>query len=152
MSLHIFRKAGYCFRFAVIASNETPNYELIEFDARHAKDSKHTRTYIRDAEQHFQYQEIIQDPNIDLVMICTRHNLHGKMVLESLNAGKHTFVEKPLCMDLRQARHIRSLLQEHPQVRLSSNLILRCSCFAVQGRSSRAIICSSRYGAPGTPP
>ena len=43
------------------------------------------------------YQEILADPDIDLVMICTRHNLHGRMVLESLKAGKHTFVEKPLC-------------------------------------------------------
>lgn len=43
------------------------------------------------------YKEILSDPEIDLTMICTRHNLHGKMVLESLQAGKHTFVEKPLC-------------------------------------------------------
>jgi len=43
------------------------------------------------------YHEILADPEIDLAMICTRHNLHGKMVLESLQAGKHTFVEKPLC-------------------------------------------------------
>ena len=43
------------------------------------------------------YQEFLVDPEIDLVMICTRHNLHGQMVLESLKAGKHTFVEKPLC-------------------------------------------------------
>lgn len=43
------------------------------------------------------YKKILSDPEIDLTMICTRHNLHGKMVLESLQAGKHTFVEKPLC-------------------------------------------------------
>lgn len=43
------------------------------------------------------YKEILSDPEIDLTMICTRHNLHGGMVLESLQAGKHTFVEKPLC-------------------------------------------------------
>ncbi len=43
------------------------------------------------------YKEILSDSEIDLTMICTRHNLHGKLVLESLQAGKHTFVEKPLC-------------------------------------------------------
>jgi len=43
------------------------------------------------------YKEILADSEIDLTMICTRHNLHGKVVLESLQAGKHTFVEKPLC-------------------------------------------------------
>lgn len=44
------------------------------------------------------YQQVLADPDIDLVMICTRHHLHGPMVLESLKAGKNTFVEKPLCL------------------------------------------------------
>lgn len=44
------------------------------------------------------YQEILKDQNIDSVMITTRHNLHAKMVLESLKAGKNVFVEKPLCL------------------------------------------------------
>lgn len=54
------------------------------------------------------YREIISDPDIDLVMICTRHNLHGQMVLESLQAGKHTFVEKPLCTDPEELEAIKS--------------------------------------------
>ena len=31
-------------------------------------------------------------------MIGTRHNLHGKLVIESLKAGKHVYTEKPLCI------------------------------------------------------
>lgn len=53
------------------------------------------------------YREIVSDPNIDLVMICTRHNLHGPMVLESLEAGKHTFVEKPLCTKQKELNDIK---------------------------------------------
>lgn len=44
------------------------------------------------------YQEILQDADIDLVMITTRHDLHAKMVVECLNANKHVFVEKPLAL------------------------------------------------------
>ena len=44
------------------------------------------------------YREILEDPDVDLVMITTRHNLHGPMVLEALKAGKNVFVEKPLAM------------------------------------------------------
>ncbi len=44
------------------------------------------------------YREILANPDIDAVMIATRHNLHGPMVLEALQAGKHVFVEKPLCL------------------------------------------------------
>jgi predicted dehydrogenase/threonine dehydrogenase-like Zn-dependent dehydrogenase len=44
------------------------------------------------------YHEILNDKEVDTVMITTRHNLHGRMVIESLKAGKNVFVEKPLCL------------------------------------------------------
>jgi len=44
------------------------------------------------------YREILGDPGIGSVLITTRHNLHGRLVLEALAAGKHVFVEKPLCL------------------------------------------------------
>lgn len=44
------------------------------------------------------YREILNDKDIDLVMITTRHNSHAKMVIESLNNDKHVFVEKPLAL------------------------------------------------------
>lgn len=46
------------------------------------------------------YKEIIGDPDIDLVMITTRHDAHAAMVVDSLGAGKHVFVEKPLALNL----------------------------------------------------
>ena len=57
------------------------------------------------------YHEILIDPGIDLTMICTRHNLHGKMVLESLLAGKHTFVEKPLCTTKEELKAIKDFYE-----------------------------------------
>lgn len=45
------------------------------------------------------YQEILRDDEVDLVLVTTRHDLHAKMVTEVLKAGKHVFVEKPLAID-----------------------------------------------------
>ena len=52
------------------------------------------------------YQEILADGDIGSVLITTRHNLHGKMVLEALQAGKHVFVEKPLCLTAAELENI----------------------------------------------
>ena len=54
------------------------------------------------------YHDVLADEDVEMVMICTRHNLHGKMVLESLQAGKHTFVEKPLCTTWEELEAIKS--------------------------------------------
>ena len=44
------------------------------------------------------YKEILNDPEVDLIFITTRHNTHASMVLESVEAGKSVFVEKPLAI------------------------------------------------------
>ena len=45
------------------------------------------------------YKSILNDPEVDTVLITTRHNLHASMTIEALQAGKHVFVEKPLCLN-----------------------------------------------------
>lgn len=52
------------------------------------------------------YKEIIKDPEVDLVMITTRHDQHAKMVIESLNNHKNVFVEKPLAINKVQLEEI----------------------------------------------
>lgn len=44
------------------------------------------------------FLEILKDEDVDLVMITTQHQQHAAIVLESLHAGKHVFVEKPLAI------------------------------------------------------
>lgn len=53
------------------------------------------------------YQEILSDDNIDLVIICTRHDSHGDLVLKALNAGKNVFVEKPLAVNQDELNSIK---------------------------------------------
>jgi predicted dehydrogenase/threonine dehydrogenase-like Zn-dependent dehydrogenase len=43
-------------------------------------------------------REILEHPEIDTVLIATRHHLHAPQVLSALEAGLRVFVEKPLCL------------------------------------------------------
>jgi predicted dehydrogenase/threonine dehydrogenase-like Zn-dependent dehydrogenase len=52
---------------------------------------------------------ILSNPNIDAVMITTRHNSHTGLVKAGLKAGKHIFVEKPLCLTEEELDEISAL-------------------------------------------
>lgn len=58
------------------------------------------------------YKEILKDPEVDLVLITTRHNLHAPMVIETLNAGKNVFVEKPLALNHEELNQILETQQK----------------------------------------
>jgi len=50
--------------------------------------------------------EIVRDENTQVVFIATRHDSHAYYVAAALRAGKHVFVEKPLCLDEAQLNEI----------------------------------------------
>ena len=52
------------------------------------------------------YRELLADPDVDAVIIATRHNLHASVALEALKAGKHVLLEKPLALEEPEIRLI----------------------------------------------
>ncbi|MBX2829853.1 MAG: bi-domain-containing oxidoreductase [Rhodospirillales bacterium] len=54
------------------------------------------------------FSAVLRNPQIDAVVIATRHDLHGEMVLAALKAGKHVMVEKPLCLTEKEADAIEN--------------------------------------------
>ncbi len=48
------------------------------------------------------YRRILDDPNVDAVFVVVGHHLHARFVCETLEAGKHVFVEKPLAMNAEE--------------------------------------------------
>jgi predicted dehydrogenase len=57
-------------------------------------------------------ESLISDPNIDAVVITTRHDSHAALTCRALRVGKHVFVEKPLALTLDQIDEIESTLAE----------------------------------------
>jgi predicted dehydrogenase/threonine dehydrogenase-like Zn-dependent dehydrogenase len=58
------------------------------------------------------YDEILKDEEVDLVMITTRHNQHALMTQKALMAGKHVFVEKPLALNNEELNQIIEAYQK----------------------------------------
>ena len=54
------------------------------------------------------HDEIISDPNIDAIVICTPNFLNKPLTIKALNAGKHVFCEKPPSFTGKYKDEIRS--------------------------------------------
>ena len=55
------------------------------------------------------YEEILDDSDVDAVVIATPVHTHFELAKRALEAGKHTFVEKPLAQNSDEARELVSL-------------------------------------------
>ena len=49
---------------------------------------------------------VFADPEVNAVVITTRHDSHGAMVCKALRAGKHVFVEKPLALRMDEVEEV----------------------------------------------
>ncbi|MCX7861887.1 MAG: bi-domain-containing oxidoreductase [Bacteroidales bacterium] len=57
--------------------------------------------------------EILNNHEINCIFIATRHNSHAELVIKSLQANKHVFVEKPLCLTIDELNNIKKVYQNY---------------------------------------
>jgi predicted dehydrogenase len=58
------------------------------------------------------YEEMLADPAIEIVDICTPHPLHAQQAIAAARAGKHLLIEKPICLTWEDAKAVRQAIQE----------------------------------------
>lgn len=89
------------------------------------------------------YRELIESDIVDAVYCAVPHNLHEKMYVDIINAGKHLLGEKPFGIDETANRNILSAVKNHPE------LVIKCSSeFPYFGGAHRMVgwIKAKKYG------
>jgi predicted dehydrogenase len=56
------------------------------------------------------YQDVLDDSSVDMVLICTRHHLHAPMAIRAAQAGKAVFLEKPMALNQKELDQLLSVL------------------------------------------
>jgi predicted dehydrogenase/threonine dehydrogenase-like Zn-dependent dehydrogenase len=93
------KKLGYVFKINAICSKTGSNADSL---AKQYK-AKYSTT---------DYKVLLNDKDIDLIIIGTRHNLHSKLAAEAIDAGKAVFLEKPMSVDKEGLENLIKALEK----------------------------------------
>jgi predicted dehydrogenase/threonine dehydrogenase-like Zn-dependent dehydrogenase len=104
--------------------------------------------------------ELLSHAAINTVVIVTRHDTHARFVAQTLEAGKHVFVEKPLAIDLESLATVRAIyeashasnVQGGPQLMVGFNrrfspLVQKMKALLVQVKEPKSFIMTMNAGA-----
>ena len=58
------------------------------------------------------YRDLLNDTEIDTIVIAARNDLHAKLAIESLRAGKDVFIEKPMAINIEELKEVIKAHQE----------------------------------------
>lgn len=95
--------------------------------------------------------ELINDPSIDIIDICTPNIYHYETIKKALAAKKHIYCEKPLCVTAEQAKEVADLASDSS---LRCNIVfnnrfmaplIRAKQLMDEGRIGRVLSFSAEY-------
>ena len=100
------------------------------------------------------YHEMLADPEIDAVSICTMWDQHRQPAIDALEAGKHVFLEKPIASTVEDGMaitaaskkakgilYIGHIVRFNPRYRMAKQAI-------DEGRIGKIVALSSRRNIP----
>ena len=92
--------------------NGMSNVEAYAIGARDLERAQAFAAEYKFAKAYGSYEEMLADPEIDLVYVATPHSHHYKCVKMCLEAGKHVLCEKSFTVNADQAREILAMAKE----------------------------------------
>lgn len=93
--------------FHLQSYQNNPNVQLYAVCDYNEKRAKQAAQKYGAAKAFADYRELLADPEVEAVSICTWNYTHAEISIAALEAGKHVLVEKPLCRTVEEALRIQ---------------------------------------------
>lgn len=103
IGMHSSELAEYPDRFAIAAACDHAKERLENLPER-----------FKGAKLYTDYSEMLQDDNVELVSIATRHPEHVPMALQALEAGKYVNIDKPYALNNREMAQLAEADKKYP--------------------------------------
>ena len=106
--------AGWVAGAHIAAYKADPRAEVIAISSRKEASAKRLahETDCLDASIYTSYDELLDDPRVDVISICTPNFLHADETIRAAKAGKHMLIEKPVALTVDELRASRDAVRE----------------------------------------
>jgi len=101
------------------------------------------------------FRELVESPDVDLVLVLTSMPLHGPVSRAGLEAGKHVLVEKPLATTLEEGLALVELARQSPGHLVPAPFVTLSPTYQTMARRiargdiGRPLLARARYGWAG---
>src|SRR4051812_46560352 len=106
--------AGWVAGEHIRAFQNNPHTEVVAISSR-TRESAEARARERgvtDAAIYTDYADVLADPRVDIVSVCTPPNLHPQNTIQAAQAGKHILIEKAAANDLESLNAMRAAVKQ----------------------------------------
>ena len=121
----------------ISAFNQIPGAKVTAVCSRRELDENElSKQYGTPLKAYRDYHEMLKDPSIQIIDICTPHPFHSEQAISAARANKHLIIEKPIAINYQDAVAMRKAINESG--------VKTCVCFEVrfsrQGILTRSLI------------
>ena len=131
-------------QYMIKSINAQPDAQVVALMSRSARRGRRLAHEFGIARIYTSLEDILQDPAVDVIYVCTTNERHKAETLAAASAGKHVLCEKPLALTLEDALEMVKGCQSAGVV-LGTNHHLRN---AVTHRKIRSLIMRGAIGTP----
>lgn len=93
--------------------NQTPGLKTIAVCDTDIKRTEAAKQELSDILTYNSLDEMLENPEIDLVVVVTPHNTHYSIGMKCLSAGKNVILEKPMCLKIKEADEMINLAKKN---------------------------------------
>jgi len=99
--------AGFVGPLHIEAARRLGYVDVVAVAASSAESARKKAEALNIERAYADYRELLEDPSIEVVHVCTPNHLHYEVVLAAIQNGKHVICDKPLALTSVEAREMR---------------------------------------------
>jgi len=118
--------AGWVSGEHIRAFKNNPHTRVVAISSRRIEScrARADEAGLKDVKFYTSLEELLENPDVDIVSICTPQHLHSEETVKAAEAGKHIVIEKPVAISLEGLRKMRDAVRR-AKVKTVVSFVLR---------------------------